>query len=141
MRYFLITLFILSVISTSGQSIVGTWQLTDEKPCIEQRMELSETEKELLPNFGSSSSAVAKMIRFDPKGKGEEGIFGAGRKKGTDKESFRYQLSGDELHFLDKKSGVIKERFVIDELTSIKLRFYRVGRECEMRTFSRVESR
>lgn len=139
MRYFIIVLFAFASFASRGQSIVGTWQLTEETPCIGEQIELSETEKELLPGFGSSSHAVAKIIRFDPKGKGEEGIFSAGRKKGADKESFRYQLSGDELQFLDKKSGMIKERFVVDELTSVKLRFHRVGRDCEMRTLSRVK--
>lgn len=139
MRYFIIALFALASFTSHGQSIVGTWQLTEETPCIGEQIELSETEKELLPGFGSSSHAVAKIIHFDPKGKGEEGIFSAGRKKGADKEPFRYQLSGDELQFLDKKSGMIKERFVVDELTSVKLRFHRVGRDCEMRTLSRVK--
>ncbi len=139
MRYFIIMIIANLAIIANGQSIVGTWQLTEEKPCIEQQMELSETEKELLPGFGSSNSAVAKIIRFDPKGKGEEGIFSTGKRKGEDKEPFRYQLSGDELQFLDKKSGIIKERFIIDELTSVTLRFHKVGRDCEMRTFRRVE--
>ncbi len=139
MRYLIIMFFALLATAASSQSIVGTWQLTEEKPCIESQMEMSETEKELLPSFGSSTHAVAKIIRFDPKGKGEEGIFSAGRKKGADNEPFRYQLSGNELQFLDKKSGMITERFIIDELTSIQLRFHRVGRDCEMRTFSRIK--
>ncbi|MBX2941675.1 MAG: lipocalin family protein [Cyclobacteriaceae bacterium] len=139
MRYFIIILFTNLVMVASGQNLEGTWQLTEEKPCIEQQMKQSETEKELLPSFGSSSSAVAKIIRFDRKGKGEESIFTAGRKKGTDKESFRYQVSGDELQFLDKKSGIITERFVIDELTSVSLRFHKAGRDCEMRSFRRIE--
>jgi len=102
-------------------------------------MELSDTENELLSEFGSSSQAVAKIIRFDPKGKGEESIFTTGRRRGSDREPIRYQLSGDELQFLDKKSGMIKERFVIDKLSSVELRFHRVGRECEVRTFRRVK--
>ena len=139
MRYFIITLLIFAASAAKSQSIVGTWQLTDEKPCVAQQMELSETEKELLPSFGSSTHSVAKLIRFDQKGKGTEGIFTAGRRKGAEEEPFRYQLSGDELQFLDKKSGLIKERFVIEELSSITLRFHRVGRECEVRRFSRVK--
>ncbi len=139
MRYFIISLFVLTVMTGKTQTIVGTWQLTEETPCIGQQMELSDTEKELLPGFGSSSHSVAKIIRFDPKGKGEEGIFSSGKRKGDDKEAFRYQLSGDELQFLDKKSGLIKERFIIDELTSVKLRFHRVGKDCEMRTLARVK--
>ena len=121
MRYLGILLLVLSVLPTTGQSIVGTWQLTEQKPCIEQQMELSETEKELLPSFGSSSQAVAALIHFDEKGKGKTGIYSEGKKKSKDKESIEYRLSGDELQFLDKKSGIIKERFVIDELTSVKL--------------------
>lgn len=139
MRYFIISLFVLTAMTGKTQTIVGTWQLTEETPCIGQQIELSDTEKELLPGFGSSSHSVAKIIRFDPKGKGEEGIFSSGKRKGDDKEAFRYQLSGDELQFLDKKSGMIKERFIIDELTSVKLRFHRVGKDCEMRTLARVK--
>lgn len=123
----------------NGQSIVGTWQLTEEKPCISQQIEEGETEKDLLRSFGSSSSAVAKIIRFDSKGKGEEGIFSKGKRKGGDREAFRYQLSGNELQFLDKKSGIITQRFTIEELSSGTLKFYRVGRECEARTFTRVK--
>lgn len=139
MRYFIIMIFAHLTFLAKGQSIVGTWQLTEEKPCIEQQMELSETEKELLKGFGSSNSEVARIIRFEPKGKGEEGVFESGKRRGDDKEPFRYQLSGDELQILDKKSGIIKERFVIDELTSVTLRFHKVGRDCEMRTLRRVE--
>jgi hypothetical protein len=131
----------LAVIPTIGQSIVGTWQLTDQKPCIEQQMEMSETEKELLPGFGSSSQAIAALIHFDEKGKGKTGIYSEGRKRSKDKESVEYRLSADELQFLDKKSGIIKERFVIDELTSVKLQLHRVGRDCEVRTYIRVEKR
>lgn len=125
--------------TATAQSIVGTWQLMEEKPCIEQQIEESDTEKELLKGFGSSSSSVARIIRFDPKGKGEEGIFKSGKRKGGDMEAFRYQLSGDELQFLDKKSGIIKERFVVDELTSVTLKFHRVGRDCEVRSLRRVK--
>lgn len=139
MRLFLIFILTGWAVESMSQTIVGTWQLTEEKPCISQQIEESDTEKELLQSFGSSSSAVAKLIRFDPKGKGEEGIFKTGKRKGGDMEAFRYQLSGDELQFLDKKSGIIKERFVIDELSSVTLKFHRVGRDCEVRTFRRVK--
>lgn len=139
MRSLIIILLSLTFAMAKGQSIVGTWQLTDEKPCIEQQIEESDTEKELLKSFGSSSSAVAKIIKFGPKGTGEEGIFSTGKKKGSNRESFRYRVQGNELQFLDKKSGMITERFTIDELTSSTMRFHRVGRDCEVRSFSRIK--
>lgn len=141
MRYLIILFIVIAVMPTLGQSIVGTWQLTDQKPCIEQQIELSETEKELLPNFGSSNQSIAALINFDEKGKGKTGIYSEGRKKSKDKESIEYRLSGGELQFLDRKSGIIKERFVIDELTSVKLQLHRVDRDCEIRTYIRVEER
>lgn len=139
MRLLLIISLLNWATVAQSQSITGTWQLTEEKPCLSLQLEESDTEKELLQSFGSSSSAVAKLIRFDPKGKGEEGIFKSGKRKGGDMEAFRYQLSGDELQFLDKKSGIIKERFVIDELSSVTLKFHRVGKDCEIRIFRRVK--
>lgn len=139
MRTFVFIAFLLSSLFAKGQSIVGAWQLTEEKPCISQQIEESETEKDLLKSFGSSSSAVAKIIRFDAKGKGQEGIFSRGKRRGGDMEAFRYQLSGNELQLLDKKSGIITERFTIDELSSVTLKFHRVGKECEARTFTRVK--
>ena len=139
MRTFLVIAIIGYSFTAQGQSLVGTWQLTEEKPCISQQIEESDTEKDLLKSFGSSGSAVARIIRFDPKGKGQEGIFGRGKRKGSDMEAFRYQLSGNELQFLDKKSGIIMERFAIDELSSTTLKFHRVGRECEVRTLIRVK--
>lgn len=141
MRYLIIFIIATLTITAKGQSIVGTWQLTEQKPCIEQQMEVSETEKELLSSFGSSSSTVAALIRFDEKGKGKTGIYSEGDRKSKDKESIEYRLSGNELQFLDKKSGIIKERFIIDELSSLKLQLHRVGRDCEVRTYIRVEKR
>ncbi len=139
MKNLTIILVALSFGWAKGQSVVGTWQLTEEKPCIEQQFEESETEKELLPSFGSSTHSVAKVITFDSKGRGEESIFSAGKRKGSDKESFRYQVQGGELQFLDKKSGMVTERFVLDELTTAAMRFHRVGRDCEVRSFIKVK--
>ncbi len=141
MRYLIMFVISLAALSASGQSIVGVWQLTDQKPCIEEQIERSETENELLASFGSSSQSVAVLIRFDEKGKGKTGIYSTGDKKSKDKESLEYRVSGDELQFLDKKSGIIKERFVIDELTSVTLKLHRVDRDCEVRTYIRVEKR
>ena len=139
MKNLTIILAILSFGAAYGQSVEGTWQLTEEKPCIAQQFEESETEKELLSSFGSSTHSVARVISFDSKGRGEESIFSAGKRKGSDKESFRYQVQGGELQFLDKKSGMVTERFVLDELTASTMRFHRVGRDCEIRSFIKVK--
>lgn len=144
MKYLIILGLILSATLTKAQSIVGTWQLTDEKTCfqsaMDDTMQKSDTEKELESAMGSTSaSSVAKLIRFDAKGKGEEGIFKTGKKKGSSLEPFRYQLQGNELQFLDKKSGMITERYIIEELTPSTLRFHDAKKDCEIKAFTKVK--
>jgi len=142
-RFILLSLF-LAAYSAHAQSIVGTWQLVEEKTCFEsalEEQEQSETEQELLSQMGgSSAAAVAKIIRFDKKGKGEEAIFKKGKRKGNDLQPFRYQIQGKELQFLDKKSGMITERFAIDELTGTTLRIHDAKKECEIKVFSKVKN-
>lgn len=126
-------------IQLQAQSVVGTWQLVEEQTCLQVQFEKSETEKELEQSMGSSKNAVAKLIRFDKKETGEEGIFSQGNKKGTGMSSFRYNVKGNELRFLDKKSGIISQRFVIDELTESTLKIHNAMKDCEVRFFSRVK--
>jgi len=144
MKYLIILGFVFSVALTHAQSITGTWQLTDEKTCFQsalgETMKQSDTEKELTSQMGSSSaSSVARLIRFDAKGKGEEGVFSRGKKKGSSMEPFRYQVKGSELQFLDKKSGMIIERYVIEELTDVTLRFRDAKKDCEIKEFTKIK--
>lgn len=144
MKYLIVIGFALSVTLSQAQTITGTWQLTEEKTCFQSSigatMKQSETEKELTPMMGeSSASSVAKLISFDKKGKGEEGIFNRGKRKGSAMEAFRYQIKGSELQFLDKKSGMITERYIIEELTYSTLRFHDAKKECEIKVFSKVK--
>lgn len=139
MKYLLAILFCVGVNFCQGQSIVGTWQLTDQKTCFKSEFEESETEKELKDAKASSKTGVARLIKFDNKGGGEEGVFSQGKKKGSGMNPFKYQVMGQELHFLDKKSGIITERFVIEELSATTLRIHNAARDCEVKTFSRVK--
>lgn len=129
--------------AANAQSITGTWQLVEEKTCFQSALEeqsTSETEDELLSQMGATSSTrVAKIIRFDRKGKGEEGIFNKGKRRGNNLEPFRYQIQGRELQFLDRKSGIIVERYTIEELTETTLRIHDAKKDCEMKVFSKVK--
>jgi hypothetical protein len=123
-----------------AQSLEGTWQLTDNKTCFQAEMKESETEKELEPMMGGNSqSSVAKLIVFKKDGSGQEGIFSSGKKKGSNMNSFQYKLSGQELLFTDKKSGMITQRFAIDELTDTSLKIHDAVKECESKTFVKVK--
>ena len=122
-----------------AQSLVGTWQQVEEKTCMQSPFEESDTEKELLTGFGSTQNAVAKLIKFGSKGTGEEGIFSKGSKKGSAMNSFKYQVNGLELLLLDKKSGIMTQRFIIDELNVSTLKIHNASKDCEIRSFSRIK--
>lgn len=130
---------VLSAWSANGQSIVGTWQLSDEKTCFQSEIEESETERELKKDMGSSRTGVARVISFDKKGKGEEGVFSTGQKKGKDMNKFKYKITAKELILMDMKSGVMTQQLVIDELSASTLKVHNARKECEIKTFTRIK--
>ena len=87
----------------------------------------------------NSTSTVAKIITFNKDGSGKEGIFSAGKKKGSEMNSFQYKINGQELNFTDKKSGMIIHRFVVDELTDTSLKIHDAVKDCEIKAFVRVK--
>lgn len=139
MKYTLLIPFLLVGTIGQSQSLVGSWQLVDEKTCFQSQMEESETEKELLKDMGSSRSAVAKIIRFEKNGSGEEGIFVSGKKKGSGMTAFKYRVNGRSIQLLDKKSGIMTQEMIIDQLTSTALSIHLATRDCEVKTFSRIK--
>jgi hypothetical protein len=139
MKNVIMILFVGLAWATQAQGIIGTWQLTEDKTCFTSQFEKSDTEKELEQSMGSSKNAVAKLIRFDKKGTGEEGIFSQGKKKGTGMNAFKYDVKGNELQLLDKKSGIITQRFIIDEVGEMTLKIHNALKDCEVKTFSRVK--
>jgi len=124
---------------SQAQTIVGTWQLTDEKTCFQSQIEKGETEKELEKDMGSSRNAMARLIRFDKKGSGEEGIFSSGKKKAAGMSTFNYKVNGSELLLLDIKSGIMTQQFVIDTLTQSTLTIHYLKKDCEIKTFTRIK--
>lgn len=139
MKNYLLIILVMAFVGAHAQSIVGTWQQVEEKTCMQSQFEESDTEKELIQGFGSTQNAVAKLIKFSIKGTGEEGIFSKGSKKGSAMNSFKYQMNDRELLLLDKKSGIMTKRFIVDELSVSTLKIHNAAKDCEIRTFSRIK--
>ncbi len=141
MKYLISLTIILLVSNANAQSIVGTWQLTDEKTCFQSQtqFEKSDTEKELEGGMGSLKNSVTRLLKLDEKGGAEEGIFTAGKKKGSSMTNFKWKIDGQELHFIDKKSGIITQRFILDELSDYTLRIHNSLKDCEVKVFSKVK--
>ncbi len=134
-----IVILLVAVGSLKAQGLIGTWQLTDDKTCFQTEFQKSKAEKELEQSMGASKNAIAKLITFDEKGMGEEGIFSQGNKKGVGKSTFKYDVKNKELQLMDKKSGIITQRFIIDELTESTLVIHNAMKDCEIKTFSRIK--
>jgi hypothetical protein len=140
MKTLFLTTLVVFAIGAEAQSIVGKWQLSEQKTCFEANMKESETEKELTASMGASSATgVSRVMTLEEKGTGEEGVMSAGKKKATSKESFRYQVSGSEFQRLDKKSGLVTSRWVIDELTETSLKMHDAARDCETKTYLKIK--
>jgi len=139
MKYWIMTGMVLVGWTLQAQTMVGTWQLTDEKTCFQTNMEESKTEKELVPDMGSSGNAVARIIKFDKKGRGQEGVFSKGRKKGTGLNAFNYKVNGQELLLLDPKSGLMTGQWKIDALSQSTLTIHNAKKDCEIKTFTRIK--
>ncbi len=141
MKYLVSLMIILLVWTANAQFIIGTWQLTDEKTCFQSQtqFEKTDTEKELEGGMGSSKNSVTRLLKLDEKGGAEEGIFTAGKKKGSSMTYFKWKIAGQELHFIDKKSGMITQRFILDELSDYTLRFHNSLKDCEVKVFSKVK--
>lgn len=123
----------------NGQSIVGTWQLSEEKTCFQSELEETDTEKELRKDMGASRTGVARVISFDKKGKGQDGVFSAGQKKGKDMNSFKYKLTGTELILMDVKSSIMTQQLVVDVLSASTLKVHNAKKDCEIKTFTRIK--
>lgn len=135
----LVSAFMLACHFGHSQTLVGTWQLTEEKTCLEIEMKESDTETELLKDMKSSANAVARTLKFDRKGKGEEGVFEQGRKKGSDVHAFTFRYEENKIAFLDPKSGIMTRQWIVDELTASTLRMHNAARDCESKVFTRIK--
>jgi len=134
-----LVLFFLAV-AGKAQSLVGTWQVTEEKTCFQPEFKESETEKELTKSMGGAAkTGVARVIQFNKNGTGEEGIFAAGSKKGSGKTTFKYRYVDSTLQLLDKKSHIMTQHIIVDELTATTLRIHLASKACETKTFTRIK--
>ncbi len=133
-----LVLFVFAV-TGNAQSLVGTWQVTEEKTCFESEFKETDTEKELRKSMGSTKTGVARVIQFNKNGSGEEGIFESGSKKGSGKTSFKYRHVDSTLQLLDKKSHIMTQHIIVDELTATTLRIHLASKPCETKTFTRIK--
>ncbi len=139
MRLCIVVSLAMIVLQSHAQTIVGAWQLSDEKTCLQSEFTETDTEKELVKDMQVSSTSAARTLKFDKKGNGEEAILMSGKKKATDVKSFKYKINGQDLMLLDSKSGLMTQQWTIDELSQSALKIHNAKKECEKKSFSRIK--
>ena len=129
----------LLVAGVHAQGIVGTWQIMKQSNCMSDEMdELSDTEEELLEAMSSKSDHTPMTLKFNADGTGEENWKVVGRKKSAGREKFLYRRDDTLLYFLDKKSRLITDTFIVEELTPSTLVIFNKVRNCERAELIRI---
>lgn len=140
MKGLLVSLFVLSVSGLQAQTLTGTWQVVKQSNCMGTELGApSETEEELLESMSALAGNTPKTISFNTDGSGEENWRLRGRKKSVSKEKFLYRYTEDTIYLLDKKSRLITDTFLVEELTSTSLKMFNKDRSCERLEFVRVK--
>jgi len=140
MRRLLVGLLFLSIYVAYGQTLPGTWQVVKQSNCIGNEFgEPSETEEALLESMSSLSGYTPKTFLFNADGSGEENWRSRGKKKSASKEKFLYRYTDEALYLLDKKSRLITDTFLVEELTATSLKMFNKDRSCERLELVRVK--
>jgi hypothetical protein len=144
MKTMILIMLVAVGLTAQAQSIVGKWQLSEQKTCFQagvaSELKESDTEKELESAMGSDSgTGAARVLTLDEKGNGAEGVMSVGKKKASSKNTFKYKVSGSEFQMLDKKSGLVTQRWIIDELSDTQLTIHDAARDCETKTYIKVK--
>jgi hypothetical protein len=125
-----------------SQPIVGTWQVAKQSNCMSDELgDPSDTEKEMLEAMSSKAGYTPMTIRFNADGSGEENWKVLGRKKSASREKFLYRHDDIFLYFLDRRSRIITDTFIVEELTPSTLVIFNKARNCERSELIRVSDK
>jgi hypothetical protein len=139
MRIFLVISLWLFVVAAPAQRLTGTWQVVKESNCLGIEMvEPEETEQELLESMSTLSGSTPKTFRFNDDGTGEENWRTRGKRKASSKEKFMYRFTEGAVYFLDKKTRLITDTFLVETFTASSLIMFNKDRTCERVELARV---
>lgn len=123
-----------------AQEIVGKWQLVKQSTCIEDELDAnSPEEEEIISEMKSMSGAAPQTIEFKENNSAVENTKIIDRKKSYNSNAMMYKFTGDALHILDKKSRMIIDSFIVEQLSADSLIISNSERACETRVFVKIK--
>ena len=137
-RIVIVVALLLTNASLKAQTILGTWQLTQQTTCLSNEIKTTSAEDSLVNQMKSHSGASARIIRFKEKGAGEENVRILNKSKHADGKNFLYRFDGANLHILDKKSRTLVDSYNVDKIAGDSLIVSNSARPCDTKIFIRI---
>ena len=132
--------FLLVCSLTHAQGIVGKWQLVKESTCIDDNLDASSAdEEEIVSQMKSMTGAAPQTIEFKENNSAVENTKIIDRRKSYNSHAMLYKFTGEALHILDKKSRIIIDSFIVEQLSADSLIISNSQRACETRVFVKIK--
>jgi hypothetical protein len=126
--------------TTTAQTVVGRWQLVKHTSCVEDEVDMSDTDSEaLLNDMKSMSGATPQILNLKENNAGEESTRMISKRKSYNSKAFLYKYTGDAIYFLDKRSRTIIEGFTVEKISADSLIITNSSRVCDTKVFIRLK--
>lgn len=137
---FLFLGFIVSIpISSSAQTIFGTWQLVKQSTCMDETASAQDTSlQDLRTDMYSRTSATPQVVHFRQNSTAEESTRILNSRRSANLKKFYYKFNGEMLLVLDKKSQTISDSYLVDKFTADSLIISNSSRPCETKIFVKL---
>ena len=136
----LVIIALLTPLFTTGQSLIGKWQLMKQTTCIENELdENTDVEDELVGDMKSRNAGELKVLTFREKNSVEENTKIINKRKSYNSKSMLYKFTGTTLHILDKRSQTIIDSFTVEKLSADSLIISNAQRACDTKVFVKIK--
>lgn len=138
----ILSMLMLLLVCSVGyaQEIIGKWQLVKESTCTEDELDAnSADEEEIVREMKTMSGATPQTIEFKENNSAVESTKIIDRRKSYNSNAMAYKFTGEALHILDKKSRMIIDSFIVEQLSADSLIISNSERACETRVFVKIK--
>ncbi|RAV99385.1 hypothetical protein [Pseudochryseolinea flava] len=140
MKLLMVMMFCVFAVGVSAQSIVGKWQLVKQTTCVEDQIDMPDTEAaDMVDEMHNMSGTTPQVLNLKENNVAEESTRIINRRKTYNSKSFLYKYTGDAIYFLDKRSRTIIEGFTVEQISADSLIITNSARVCETRVFVRIK--
>jgi len=140
MKWLMVLILSIASCKTMAQSIVGRWQLIKQTNCVEDQMDMANTDAdEMINDMQNMGGATPQVLNLKDNNAAEESTRIINRRKSYNSKSFLYKYTGEAIYFLDKRSHTIIDGFTVEKISSDSLILTNSARVCDTKIFVRIK--